>query len=68
MAGMEEQFDKVGMLEQALRSAALACIHGREGREQSVNATQTYPVFLVRIARSAPGRLVTEAGLTSFPD
>ncbi|KLJ06362.1 hypothetical protein EMPG_10236 [Blastomyces silverae] len=40
-------------------SAALDAIHKRVGRDRSMNATQTFPVFVVHITRSRPGRLLT---------
>ena len=51
-------------LQDVLRHAALDAIHELEGREPSMNATQTYPVFVVHVNRSRAGRILTEP--TSF--
>jgi hypothetical protein len=54
------------LVDDVLRPAALGAIHEREGRDRSMNATQTYPVFVIYIKRSRAGRIVP-AELTSFP-
>lgn len=59
--------DTVTAASEALRSAAADSVRDREGRAPPQNAAQTYPIFLVQIQRSRPGKLVTEADLTSFP-
>ena len=49
-----------------LRPAALDAMREREGRAHtSVNATETYPVYVVHIKRSTPGGLPMQ--LTSWP-
>ncbi|KAJ3526051.1 hypothetical protein NM688_g8311 [Phlebia brevispora] len=45
--------------------AALDAIRERVGRAPSMNATQTYPVYVVHIMRSRMGRILTEP--TSLP-
>ena len=54
-------------VQDVLRSAGLEAINDRDGRPRSMNATQIYPVFVVRISRTRPGPIVTEADFTSFP-
>lgn len=54
------------LVQDVLRPAALAAIHEREGRGRSMNATQTYPVFVVYIKRSRAGRIISTEP-TSFP-
>lgn len=46
------------LVQDVLRPAALDAIHEREGRERSMNATQTFPVFILRIVRSKEGRIL----------
>ncbi|OJJ30560.1 hypothetical protein ASPWEDRAFT_46169 [Aspergillus wentii DTO 134E9] len=58
--------DVTRLVHDVLQPAALDAIHEREGRDRSMNATQTYPVFIVYIKRSRAGGLLT-AELTSFP-
>ena len=53
-------------VDEALRYAALSNLHEREGREPPVNAAQSYPVFLVRIYRSQPGKIMTDLEPTSI--
>lgn len=53
------------LVQEVLQPAALDAIHERETRDRSMNATQTYPVFVVYIIRSRAGRILTEP--TSFP-
>lgn len=57
--------DVLPLARDVLQPAALEVIREREGREASMNATQTYPVYILRINRARPGRIITE--LTSFP-
>ena len=53
------------LVQDVLKPAALDAIHDREGQDRSMNATQTYPVFVVHIARSKTGGILGEP--TSFP-
>ncbi|PGG99455.1 hypothetical protein AJ80_09341 [Polytolypa hystricis UAMH7299] len=53
------------LVRDVLQPAALDAIRKREGRERSMNAIQTYSVFVVHIIRSRVGRILTEP--TSFP-
>ena len=46
------------LAQDVLRPAALDAIREREGREPSVNATQTYPVYVIYVNRSKPGRIL----------
>ncbi|EER39930.1 conserved hypothetical protein [Histoplasma capsulatum var. duboisii H88] len=55
----------IQLVQDVLQPAALDAIREKEGRDRSMNATQMYPVFVVRIARSRAGRILTEP--TSFP-
>ncbi|OSC97757.1 hypothetical protein PYCCODRAFT_1101510 [Trametes coccinea BRFM310] len=48
------------LAQKVLEPAALEAIREREGRSASVNATQTYPIFILRINRARPGRIVSE--------
>lgn len=52
------------VVEQALRSAALSCIHERanpgSGPGSTLAAAQLYPIFLVQIDRTKPGKIVGE--------
>lgn len=52
------------LVQDILNPAALDAIHEREGRDRSMNTTQTYPVFVVYIRRSRAGKILTEP--TSF--
>lgn len=52
------------LVQDILKPAALDAIHEREGRDRYMNATQTYPVFVVYIRRPRAGRILTEP--TSF--
>lgn len=63
--GPKGTIDVLGLARDVLKPAALEAIREREGREASMNATQTYPVSVLRINRSRPGRISSE--LTSFP-
>ena len=47
------------LVQNVLKPAALDAIHEREGRDRSMNATQTYPVFVVYIRRSRAGRIIS---------
>jgi hypothetical protein len=47
------------LVQNILKLAALDAIRVREGRPRSLNATQTHPVFVVRITRSRAGRILT---------
>ncbi|KAK2799906.1 hypothetical protein FQN50_008299 [Emmonsiellopsis sp. PD_5] len=64
-----ESADVIHRLEKVvLRPAGLDAIRAREGREPSMNATQTYPVFIIRINRSRSskaGRILNDKP-TSF--
>lgn len=53
------------LVQDFLQPAALDAIHEREGRDRSIHATQTYPVFIVYIMRSRERMIPTEP--TSFP-
>ncbi|KAJ9295073.1 hypothetical protein DTO271G3_6243 [Paecilomyces variotii] len=54
------------LVQDVLQPAALDAIHEREKRDRSMNATQTYPVFVVYILRPRAGGIIpTEP--TSFP-
>ena len=53
------------LVQDVLKPAALNAIYDREGRDRSMNATQTYPVFVVYIAHSKAGEILGEP--TSFP-
>ena len=48
------------LVQDILKPAALDAIHEREGRDRSMNATQTYPVHVVYIRRSREGNILTE--------
>ncbi|OQE40923.1 hypothetical protein PENCOP_c005G02381 [Penicillium coprophilum] len=48
------------LVQGVLKPAALDAIHEREGRDQSMHATQTYLVFIVYITRSRAGRILTD--------
>ncbi|OQD73655.1 hypothetical protein PENDEC_c014G00393 [Penicillium decumbens] len=54
------------LVQDILKPAALGAIHEREGRDRSMNATQTYPVFVVYIKCSRGERLLVNEP-TSFP-
>ncbi|KAJ5753043.1 hypothetical protein N7520_009960 [Penicillium odoratum] len=54
------------LVQDVLKPAALSAIRKRERRDRSMNATQTYPVFVVYIERSRAGTILTEP--TSFHD
>ncbi|KAJ6013662.1 hypothetical protein N7540_008253 [Penicillium herquei] len=55
----EQGYAEVTQLVQTvLKPAALEAILERKGRERSMNATQTYPVYIVYIKRSRPGGLM----------
>jgi hypothetical protein len=54
------------LVQDVLLPAALDAIHEREGRDRSMNATQTFSVFVVYINRSRAGRIQSDE-LTSFP-
>ncbi|GJE92829.1 hypothetical protein PsYK624_089870 [Phanerochaete sordida] len=41
-----------------IRHAALDALCDRQGRARSANATQTYPVYVIRIKRSRAGRIM----------
>ncbi|PGH05710.1 hypothetical protein AJ79_06726 [Helicocarpus griseus UAMH5409] len=47
------------LVQTILKPAALATVHEREGRAASMNATETYPVFIVYIRRPRPGKTQT---------
>lgn len=53
-------------VQDVLKPAALEAIHDREGRGRPMNATQTYPVFVVYITRSRAGGMIVNEP-TSFP-
>ncbi|KAJ5728965.1 uncharacterized protein N7483_003473 [Penicillium malachiteum] len=46
------------MVQTVLKPAALDAIREREGRGRSMNATQTYPVYIVYVKRSKPGGII----------
>ncbi|KAE8332001.1 hypothetical protein BDV39DRAFT_167982 [Aspergillus sergii] len=48
------------LVQNVLQPVALDAIHEREEPDRSMNATQTYPVFVVYIRRSRAGRILTE--------
>ncbi|KAJ5158445.1 uncharacterized protein N7500_008096 [Penicillium coprophilum] len=61
LAQLQEGNVEVNQIVQGiLKPAALDAIHEREGRDQSMRATQTYLVFVVYITRSRAGRILTE--------
>ncbi|KAE8411346.1 hypothetical protein BDV36DRAFT_288821 [Aspergillus pseudocaelatus] len=45
------------LVQDVIQPAALDAIHEREGRDRSMHATQTYPVFVVYITRSRTGMI-----------
>lgn len=47
------------LVQDVLKPAALDAIHAKEGRGRSMNATQTYPVYVVYIRRSEEGRIIS---------
>ena len=65
-ADKEEGGMEVAQLERdVLRPAALDAMRvEREGRAPSLNATETFPVYVVQVKRSKPGRLPVQ--LTSW--
>lgn len=70
--GMEQKptgttTDVLSLAQDVLQRAAHEAIRVRDGREGSMNATQTYPVSVLRINRARPGRIITDSELTSFP-
>ncbi|KAE8135661.1 hypothetical protein BDV38DRAFT_284739 [Aspergillus pseudotamarii] len=48
------------LVQVVIQPAALDAIHEREGRDRSMHATQTCPVFVVYITRSRAGMILTE--------
>lgn len=50
-----------------LRSAVVDCSEKRKDRPPPQGATQTYPIYIVHIERSRPGKLINDAEFTSFP-
>lgn len=50
-----------------LRSAVVECSEKRKDRPPPQGATQTYPVYIVQIERSRPGKLIKDTAFTSFP-
>lgn len=56
----------IQLVHDILRQAGHDAIRQREGRQRSMNATQTYPVYVVSIRRSRLGRIVPTDHLTSF--
>ncbi|KAJ5727798.1 hypothetical protein N7493_005618 [Penicillium malachiteum] len=58
--GQEEQgyAEVTQLVESVLKPAALDAIRDREGREHSMNATQTYPVYIVYVKREKPGGIL----------
>lgn len=52
------------VVQNMLQPAVLDAMHERHGRDRSMNATQTYPVHILRIMRSREGSVFTEP--TSF--
>lgn len=53
------------LVQDIVRPSAMNAIRKRETRERSMNTTQTYPVYIIHIRRSRPGKLIQE--YTSFP-
>ncbi|KAK2754404.1 hypothetical protein FQN54_007048 [Arachnomyces sp. PD_36] len=49
--------DVTQLVQDVLQPAALDAIRAKEGRDRSMNATQTYSVFVLRVNRSKPGRI-----------
>ena len=47
------------LVQDVLKPAALDAIHEREGRDRSMNATQTYPAYVVYIRRSKEGKIIS---------
>ena len=48
------------LVQNFLQPAALDAMREREGRDRSMNATQAYPVYILRITRSRAGAILTE--------
>lgn len=63
--GRDRRVEMTQLVQEILRPAALEAIHEREGRDGSMDAMQTYPVYLVYIRRSWARRALVE--MTSFP-
>ncbi|CAD0115413.1 unnamed protein product [Aureobasidium uvarum] len=53
-------------IEQALRSAVFASLESRSSAPAKIGS-QPFPLFLVQIDRSKPGKVLTHDDLTSFP-
>lgn len=53
------------LVQDVLQPAVTDALHERETQERSMNATQTYPVFIIYIERSRAGPIVREP--TSLP-
>lgn len=64
--GSMESVESTQLVRHVLKPAAVDAILSREGRDRSMNATQAYPVFIIRILRSKPGKILTDEP-TSFP-
>lgn len=52
------------LVQNILQPAVMDAMHERHGRDRSMNATQTYPVHILRIMRSREGSALSEP--TSF--
>lgn len=63
--GKDRRVEVTQLVREILCPAALEAIHEREGQDNSINARQTYPVYLVYIRRSWARRALVE--MTSFP-
>ncbi|CAK3807768.1 Hypothetical predicted protein [Lecanosticta acicola] len=65
-SGREGGGHTVGDLEQALRSAALESLQRRGTRDAPEKAAQQYPVYIVQIDRSEPGKIMSNFEPTSI--
>jgi len=63
---LDPEGDSVLHIEQALRSAVSESLASRLGRPPRAG-DRSFPVFLVHIDRSKPGKISTDDDLTSFP-
>lgn len=52
---------------QALRAAVADSLTTRTSQNQLSSSAQTYPIYLVHVHRPRPGKLITDAELTSLP-
>jgi hypothetical protein len=58
--------ETIQLLQEVLEQAALDAILSGEGRDRSMNATQISPVFVLRVVRARPGRIITARELRSI--